>query len=124
MRRAPCWCARRRVLGSGVRRCCALIAGLLAGRVTCAPSVRAEDVRDTFGLGRRPQEALASCGDGLAFNCAIATDPLDDATPYALSTWLAGSYLARLPIGDATHDQLAAYALGASHDEAGPVFGG
>ncbi|HET7505119.1 MAG TPA: hypothetical protein VFK02_29070 [Kofleriaceae bacterium] len=107
-----------------MRRSCALIAGLLAGRAACLPGARAEDVRDTFGLGPRPPPATASCGDGLASGCAIATDPLDAATPYALSTWLAGSYLARLPIGDATHDQLAAFALGASQDEAGPVFGG
>jgi len=84
-----------------------------------------QDVREAFGLGKRPPPAaLPSCGDGLAFTCAIATDPLDDATPFGLSTWLPGSYLLRLPVGDATHDRVASYAFGASRDEAGPVFGG
>ena len=83
------------------------------------------DPRDEFGLGRRPPPAaLPSCGDGLAFNCAIATDPFDAATPYGLSTWLSRSYLLRLPVADLTHDSVAVYALGASRDEAGPVFGG
>lgn len=140
--------AGRRVLPSSVRLSCALLAGLLAGRVAAAPQARADDPRDTrgdpgaaapdgpagpdgqdvreaFGLGKRPPPAVPpSCGDGLAFTCAIATDPLDDATPYGLSTWLPGSYLLRLPVGDATHDRVASYAFGASHDEAGPVFGG
>lgn len=83
------------------------------------------DVREDFGLARHPPPAeLPSCGDGLAFNCAIATDLFDDATPYGLSTWLPRSYLLRLPVADLTHDSVAAYALGASRDEAGPVFGG
>jgi len=78
-----------------------------------------------FGLSRQPPpSALASCGDGLAFNCARATDPLDDATPYGLSTWLPASYLLRLPVAGATHDRVASYALGASSDGAGPAFGG
>ncbi len=131
-------------------RCsCALLAGLLAGRVADAPGARADDrsdpradpgaaspgapngqagqdVRETFGLGKRspPPAEQPNCGDGLAFTCAIATDPLDDATPYGLSTWLPGSYLRRLPVADATHDRVASYAFGASRDEAGPVFGG
>jgi hypothetical protein len=110
------------VLPSGVRFCCALLAGFLAG---LAADARADDLRDAFGLHKRPPSAaLPSCGDGLPFNCAIATDPLDGATPYGLSTWLSGSYLLRLPVADATHDSVAAYALGASRDEAGPVFGG
>jgi hypothetical protein len=117
------------VVPSGVRFCCALLAGLLAGRAAHPSEARAEarpdDPRDTFGLGKRPPPAtLPGCDDGLAFNCAIATDPLDDATPYGLSTWLPASYLRRLPVADATHDAVAWYALGASRDDAGPVFGG
>src|SRR5262249_3098892 len=57
-------------------------------------------------------------------DCAVATDPFDDAAPYALATWLPASYLRRLPVGDATHDAVAGYALGASRDEAGVVIGG
>jgi hypothetical protein len=114
--------AGRAVLPSGVRCCVALLAGLLAAG---APDARADDIRDVFGLGKQPSPAaLPSCGDGLAFNCAVATDPLDDATPYALSTWLSGSALRRLPVADATHDSVASYALGASRDGAGPSFGG
>ena len=105
-----------------MRSCCALLAGLIAAGA--AFPARADDLREEFGLGQRQPSAASSCGDGLAFGCAIATDPLDDATPYALSTWLPGSYLRRLPVGDATHDSVAWYALGASRDEAGPVFGG
>ena len=86
---------------------------------------RADDPRDVFGLPRQlPPSAQADCGDGLAFDCALATDPLGDATPYGLSTWLPASYLQRLPVGTATHDRVASYALGASSDGAGPVFGG
>jgi hypothetical protein len=108
-----------------VRFCCALLAGILAVRAAHSPDARADDLRDAFGLGKRPvPTALPSCGDGLAFGCAIATDPLDDATPYALSTWLPASYLLRLPVADAAHDSTAGYALGASRDGAGPVFGG
>jgi hypothetical protein len=126
------------VLASGVRFCCALFAGLLAGRAAFPSEARADDlrdsrtdretapdVRDAFGLGERPPPAeLGSCGDGLALHCAIATDPLDDATLYALSTWLPRGALLRLPVADATHDRVASYALGASRDDAGPVFGG
>lgn len=82
------------------------------------------DPRDAFGLSRPPPASAPSCADGLAFACATATDPLDDATPYALATWLPAAALLRLPVGDATHDQVAGYALGASHDDAGLVFGG
>jgi hypothetical protein len=127
------------MLRSGVRYRRALIAGLLAG-AAAAPSVEADpqavpaggatappsrdDLRDVFGLPRAQPAAPADCGDGLALACAIATDPLDDATPYALSTWLPSSYLVRLPVADAMHDEVAWYALGASRDEAGPAFGG
>ena len=111
------------MLRSSVRCRCVLLALALAGRA--GPQARADDLRDTFGLPSQPKAAaLPSCGDGLAFNCAIATDPLDDKTAYGLSTWLPASYLLRLPVGDATHDTVAWYALGASRDEAGPIFGG
>src|SRR5512144_526234 len=110
-RRRP---AGHAVLRSSVRSCCALLAGLLAGRAAAVPQARADDPRDAFGLRKRPPPAeLPSCDDGHAFNCAIATDPLDDATPYGLSTWLPGSSLLRLPVADATHDGVAWYALGA-----------
>jgi len=101
-----------------------MIAGLLVG---AAPrgAARADDIRDQFGLGKgAPQRTLPSCDDGLAFNCAVASDPLDAATPYALATWLPGDALRRLPVGDATHEQVAGFALGAHADEAGPIFGG
>ncbi|HEY0476263.1 MAG TPA: TonB-dependent receptor [Kofleriaceae bacterium] len=100
----------------------ALIAALLVGRI--GGIARADDPRDTFGLSRLPPAPAVSCSDGLALDCAVATDPLDEATPYALSTWLPGSYLRRLPVGDATHDAVAGYALGAGRDEAGVVIGG
>jgi hypothetical protein len=57
-------------------------------------------------------------------DCAVATDPLAPATPYALSTWLPRDYLRRLPVADATQDLVASYALGAFRDEAGVVIGG
>jgi hypothetical protein len=113
-----------------VRFYCALIAGALAGRAAYTPEARADgvdprDPRDAFGLRRQPQAAeLPGCEGGQAFHCAMATDPLDDATPYALSTWLPASYLLRLPVGDATHDRVASYALGATSSGAGPMFGG
>ncbi|HZJ68193.1 MAG TPA: hypothetical protein VFD36_32050, partial [Kofleriaceae bacterium] len=124
----------------------ALLAGLLAGGAALAPAARADppappapparpaptsapasssDLRDEFGLGKpAPQAASAECGDGLSSGCAVATDPLDDATPYALSTWLPARALLRLPVGDATHEAVAPYALGASRDGAGALFGG
>ncbi|HSR97264.1 MAG TPA: TonB-dependent receptor [Kofleriaceae bacterium] len=112
-----------------------LLAALLAGGARVAPAgadapgadaARPEpprDLRDTFGLSQ-PPAVRADCGDGLAFDCAIATDPFDGATPYALSTWLPVSWLGRLPVGAATHDAVASYALGASRDGAGVVLGG
>lgn len=102
----------------------ALIAGLLVGLAAATPDARADDPREAFGLPAQPPAAEVSCSDGLALDCAIATDPLDSATPYALSTWLPGSYLRRLPVADATHDAVASYALGASRDEVGVVIGG
>jgi len=103
----------------------ALIAGIVAGRALHAGPARADDPREVFGLSKQPApSALPDCGDGLAFNCAVATDPLDDATPYALATWLPAAALLRLPVGDATHDRVASFALGAGGDGAGPGFGG
>src|SRR5262245_61216019 len=77
----------------------ASLAGLLATR-----AAHAEDPRDLFGLGGKPVEAPPSCDDGRAFGCATALDPFDDVSPYALRTWLTGSYLLRLPVGDARDD--------------------
>src|SRR6185369_2430895 len=85
------------VLRSGVRSRCALFAALLVGGAGGARDARADDPREAFGLPARPPAAEVSCSDGLALDCAIATDPLDRATPYALSTWLPGSYLRRQP---------------------------
>src|SRR5262245_36421366 len=131
------------MLGSAVRFRRALIAGLLAGGAALAPAARADppapsdppatptppasssDLRNEFGLSKpAPQAASADCGDGHGAGCALATDPLDDATPYALSTWLPARALLRLPVGDATHEAVAPYALGASRDGAGVLFGG
>ncbi|HMG53669.1 MAG TPA: hypothetical protein VK601_09305, partial [Kofleriaceae bacterium] len=99
----------------------ALIATVVVGAAAGAPAVRADDgaaagppaapapapapvpagdPRDAFGLPRHAAAAPAGCGDGLGFGCAVATDPLDAATPYALATWLPASYLRRLPVGD------------------------
>jgi hypothetical protein len=127
---------RPRVLRSSVRFRRALIAALVAGRAAGASDARADDPqsgppgaplsdpRDTFGLHRQAPPAAPSCGDGRALDCAIATDPLDDATPYALATWLPAGYLRRLPVADATHDAVAGYALGAGGDETGVAIGG
>ena len=82
------------------------------------------DPRDAFGF-HKPAAATTDCSDGTAFGCVGATDPLDDhASPYTLSTWLAAPYLLSLPVANATHDQLAHYALGASEDGAGVSIAG
>jgi hypothetical protein len=86
-----------------------------------------DDPRDVFGLGkkRKPPEPPLDCSDGTAFGCAVASDPLAETESiYGLSTWLSASYLLRLPVGAATHDIVAHYALGAVPDGAGPGFGG
>ncbi len=111
----------RGMLPFGVRTRVVLLAGVLASRATNAD----DDPRDLFGLGKRPTaEAKVSCDIPHTFGCATATDPLDDASPYGLTTWLPASYLRRLPTANATHDSVAHYAAGASRDEAGPSFGG
>jgi hypothetical protein len=104
-----------------VRRLYVLLAGLLTG--TTAAHADPDDLRSTFGLGK-PAPAPTTCGDGLGFDCAVATDPHSDATPYALSTWLPASYLRSLPSADRTHEAFASYALGAGTDGAGTTFGG
>jgi hypothetical protein len=121
-REGPLWIDGGGVLRLRVRFCCALVATVLAGGAAQLGEARGDELRDSFGLG--PPSAPPSCGDGLAFSCAVATDPLDRATPYALATWLPASYLLRLPVGDAAHDAVAGYALGAGRDAAGPAFGG
>jgi hypothetical protein len=93
--------------------------------VICATGVaHAEDPHDVFGLKRPALESPLDCRDGRTFGCVIATDPFADPGPLALSTWLSADYLLSLPIGDATHDQVAHLALGAGRDEVGPTFGG
>ncbi|MCW5802200.1 MAG: TonB-dependent receptor [Deltaproteobacteria bacterium] len=83
----------------------------------------ADDQDDLFGLNRKT-EAPPSCDDGRAFGCAMATDPLDPVTPYALRTWLSAKYLQTLPIGDARSDQVATFATGAFVDDTGVAFAG
>ncbi len=96
-----------------------------AAGVLAAWPARADDRSELFGLQKPPAAAPLDCGDGKAFACALATDPVADAPePYALSTWLSGAYLMSLPTGNATHDQVAGYALGAGTDGVGVVLGG
>lgn len=84
-----------------------------------------EDPHDAFGFKKKPVETTLDCSDGTTFGCTGATDPLDEhASPYSLSSWLAGSYLRALPTANVTHDQVASYAIGATRDEAGVVIGG
>ncbi len=84
----------------------------------------ADDPRDVFGIPKKPTEAPIDCRDGSDFGCVRPTEPLADDAPLALSTWLPAKYLLSLPVGDATHDQVAHYAMGAGRDEAGVVLGG
>lgn len=105
------------------------VVGLLV--LSCATAAHADDPaddpRDVFGLNKKPasQEPPLDCDDGREFGCITATDPLDEAaSPFTLSTWLSADYLLTLPVADATHDQVAHYALGAGRDEAGPSFAG
>ena len=93
--------------------------------VCLAHAAHADNPRDVFGIPAKPADAPLDCSDGRAFGCVSATDPLAfDNEAFALSTWLSGQYLMSLPTADATHDQVAYYALGAGRDEAGPTFGG
>jgi hypothetical protein len=84
----------------------------------------ADDPRDVFGIKHPKTEAPLDCSDGRAFGCVAATDPLSDGEPMALQTWLSRDYLMSLPTADASHDQVAHYAMGAGRDEAGPTFRG
>lgn len=98
-----------------------LLTGVLVSRAAHAD----DDPRDLFGLGKKPtSDAPDNCDVPHTFGCATVTDPLDDASPYGLSTWLPASYLRRLPTANATHDNVAHYAAGTSRDETGPAFGG
>jgi len=103
---------------------CPVRIGASCALVVCGAGLAHADPRDAFGFKPKPVEAPIDCGDGRDFGCAAATDPLADAVPYALSTWLPSTYLLSLPVADATHDAVASYALGASRDEAGANFGG
>ncbi len=90
---------------------------------------RADDPRDAFGFKKKPKQpgpaAPVDCSDGRAFGCTGATDPLDEnASPYALATWLPSKYLMSLPVADASHDAVAHYALGTSRDDAGVSVAG
>lgn len=101
------------------------VVGLLV--LSHATFARADDPRDIFGLGKKPVQTEPSldCSDGTGFGCLGAADPLSErASLYSLSSWLPASYLLRLPVASATHDAVAAYALGATQDGAGPSFGG
>jgi hypothetical protein len=81
--------------------------------------------RDLFGLGKEQEtEEPVSCDEPHQFGCATVTDPLDNTSPYGLSTWLTGSYLLSLPVGYATQDQVATFGLGAVRDDTGVSIGG
>ena len=81
------------------------------------------DPRAVFGLAPKPIEKV-DCDDGRAFGCATASDPFDPMAPMAMRSWLPSSYLSRLPVGDARHDQVAQFAMAASRDDVGPSFAG
>lgn len=81
------------------------------------------DPRDAFGLPEPPPARPLDCGSD-PLQCSHGPDPLADDVPFALATWLPAAYLLSLPVGNATHDDVAGYALGASRDGAGPNFGG
>lgn len=111
------------------------VAATLGGLLAAAPA-RAEDPRDTFGLGgnrtgrdtpRRdpaPVDPPPACDTSQAVGCVTATDPLDDSSPASLRTWLTGAYLLALPVGDARHDAVAHFAAGVGRDDSGVLVGG
>lgn len=78
-----------------------------------ATQAHADDPHDLFGL--KPKKPVVE---------EKPADPLADVSPFGLVTRLDGAYLQRLPVGDTTVDSVAHWALGASRDETGPVFGG
>ena len=92
--------------------------------VLLAAPAYADDPRDLFGLGKQKQTEKVRCDDAKTLGCAFPTDRFDEVSPYAVRTWLPASYLLKLPVADARADAVAHYAVGASRDEAGPVFGG
>ena len=97
----------------------------IAALLVFVPSIAsADDPRDVFGIPKQQAEAPIDCSDGRDFGCARPTDPLAEDAPLALATWLPAKYLLSLPVGDATHDQVAHYAMGAGRDDAGVVLGG
>lgn len=81
------------------------------------------DPRDSFGFAAKSPAPL-DCASDRDVGCAQATAPFADQVPFALTTWLPAAYLLSLPVGHATHDDVASYALGAARDDAGPNFGG
>src|SRR5687768_11765459 len=83
------------------------------GALGVASPAFADDPHDLFGL--KPKKPVEE---------QKPVDPLDGASPFGLVTHLTASYLQRLPVGDTTVDSVAHWALGASRDETGPVFGG
>lgn len=102
-------------------------AALVAGLGVLVPALaHADDPRELFGVGNKPKPGASAenCGEPNTFGCALSTDPFDARPAFALSTWLPGAYLRRLPIADATHDAVAGYGLGAGRDDTGPSFGG
>ncbi|MBA2541070.1 MAG: hypothetical protein H0V17_15630, partial [Deltaproteobacteria bacterium] len=94
--------------------------GLLIGGVG---SASADDARDLFGFKPKVAEPV-DCTDAKTFGCASSTDPFDVLSPAALRTWLPTSYVLRLPIGDARHDDIVGFATGASRDDVGIAFAG
>jgi hypothetical protein len=99
------------------------LALLLAAGVAHADPPK-QDPRDLFGLNKQDAQAALDCSDGREWGCATATDPFADRVPYALDQWLPASYLLKLPIADATQDQVAPFALGVGRDDAGITCGG
>lgn len=98
------------------------IAVLTVGSLHAA---RAEDdPRDVFGFKPKPVDKV-DCGEGTkTFGCVSSIDLLDPTSPYALRTWLPSTYLLRLPVGDARHDDVVGFAAGVARDDIGPSFAG
>ncbi len=89
------------------------MAAVVVALAALGTSAHADDPHDLFGL--KPKKTADE---------EKPPDPLDNVSPYGLVTHLTGAYLQRLPVGDTTVDSVAHWALGASRDETGPVFGG
>ncbi|HEY4055196.1 MAG TPA: hypothetical protein VGM39_01265, partial [Kofleriaceae bacterium] len=99
---------------------------VLGAALALASTAYADDPRDIFGLPTKPKKSTDTpdCADVATFGCAQSSDPFAPTSPYALSTWLSADYLERLPVADATVEQVASWATGASRDEAGVSIGG